>query len=59
MYSFQASEESLSQGGAMSEQSDDGAPILGRRALRERYLAQSRVESDDSDSEIDMYRVRR
>ncbi|KAG8039143.1 hypothetical protein G9C98_003450 [Cotesia typhae] len=56
MYSFQASEESLSQGGAMSEQSDDGAPILGRRALRERYLAQSRVESDDSDSEIDMYR---
>ncbi|XP_057318515.1 protein inturned [Microplitis mediator] len=56
MYSFQASEESLSQGGAVSEVSDDGAPILGRRALREKILAQSRVESDESDTEIEMYR---
>lgn len=47
----------MSQGtGAVSEISDEGAPILGRRALRERNNAACR-HSDDSDSDFDIYKV--
>ena len=57
VYSLQTSEDSMSQGtGAVSEMSDEAAPILGRRATRERNIASSR-HSDDSDSDVDMYRV--
>lgn len=59
VYSLQTSEDSMSQGtGAVSEMSDEAAPILGRRATRERHLAASR-QSDDSDSDVEMYRVRK
>lgn len=47
----------MSQGtGAVSEMSDEAAPILGRRATRERNIGSSK-HSDDSDSDVDMYRV--
>ncbi|XP_063981427.1 protein inturned [Diachasmimorpha longicaudata] len=56
VYSLQTSEDSMSQGtGAVSEMSDEAAPILGRRATRERNLAASRL-SDDSDSDVEIYR---
>ncbi|XP_043283272.1 protein inturned isoform X2 [Venturia canescens] len=56
VYSLQTSEDSMSQGtGAVSEMSDEAAPILGRRATRERNIGSSR-HSDDSDSDVDMYR---
>lgn len=58
VYSLQTSEDSISQGtGAVSEISDEAVPILGRRATREKSLATSK-HSDDSDSDVDMYRVR-
>lgn len=47
-----ASEDSQSQG-AHSELSDE--PVLGRRAVRER---QTSLDSDDSDSDWEQYRVR-
>lgn len=57
MYSLQTSEDSLSQGtGAISEVSDEAMPILGRRATREKISSGSKY-SDDSDSDIDIYRV--
>ena len=57
MYSLQTSEDSLSQGtGAVSELSDEAAPILGRRAIREKINVSSKY-SDDSDSDLDLYRV--
>ncbi|KAK0091973.1 hypothetical protein PV326_002431 [Microctonus aethiopoides] len=56
VYSLQTSEDSISQGtGAVSEISDEAVPILGRRATREKSLATSK-HSDDSDSDVDMYR---
>ncbi|XP_015599831.1 protein inturned [Cephus cinctus] len=56
VYSLQMSEDSISQGtGAISEISDEAAPILGRRATRERNNATSK-NSEDSDSDVDMYR---
>jgi len=57
VYSLQTSEDSLSQGtGGVSEMSDEAMPILGRRATREKINAASRY-SDDSDSDIDIYKV--
>lgn len=54
---MQTSEDSLSQGtGAISEVSDEAMPILGRRATREKISSGSKY-SDDSDSDIDIYRV--
>lgn len=51
------SEDSLSQGtGGISEISDEAMPILGRRATREKIVSRSRY-SDDSDSDLDMYKV--
>lgn len=51
------SEDSLSQGtGGISEISDEAMPILGRRATREKIISKSRY-SDDSDSDIDIYKV--
>lgn len=51
------SEDSLSQGtGGVSEISDEAMPILGRRATREKIVSKSRY-SDDSDSDIDVYKV--
>ncbi|XP_046835061.1 protein inturned isoform X2 [Vespa crabro] len=56
VYSLQTSEDSLSQGtGAISEVSDEAMPILGRRATREKISSGSKY-SDDSDSDIDIYR---
>ncbi|XP_011298415.1 protein inturned [Fopius arisanus] len=56
VYSLQTSEDSMSQGtGAVSEISDEAAPILGRRATRGRTLTTSR-QSDNSDSDVEMYR---
>ncbi|KAK2587178.1 hypothetical protein KPH14_002926 [Odynerus spinipes] len=56
VYSLQTSEDSLSQGtGAISEVSDEAMPILGRRATREKISTTSKY-SDDSDSDIDIYR---
>lgn len=52
------SEDSLSQGtGGISEISDETMPILGRRATREKIASGSRY-SDDSDSDIDIYKVK-
>jgi len=57
VYSLQTSEDSLSQGtGGISEISDEAIPILGRRATREKINSTSRY-SDDSDSDIDIYKV--
>jgi hypothetical protein len=57
VYSLQTSEDSLSQGtGGISEMSDEAMPILGRRATREKINSASRF-SDDSDSDIDIYKV--
>jgi hypothetical protein len=57
VYSLQISEDSLSQGtGGISEISDEAIPILGRRATREKIDSTSRY-SDDSDSDIDIYKV--
>lgn len=57
MYSLHTSEDSLSQGtGGVSEMSDEAMPILGRRATREKINSVSRY-SDDSDSDIDIYKV--
>lgn len=57
VYSLQTSEDSLSQGtGGVSEMSDEAMPILGRRATREKINSASRY-SDDSDSDIDIYKV--
>lgn len=57
VYSLHTSEDSLSQGtGGISEISDEAMPILGRRATREKVASGSRY-SDDSDSDIDMYKV--
>lgn len=57
MYSLHTSEDSLSQGtGGISEMSDEAMPILGRRATREKINSASRY-SDDSDSDIDIYKV--
>lgn len=57
VYSLQTSEDSLSQGtGGVSEMSDEAMPILGRRATREKLNSASRY-SDDSDSDIDIYKV--
>lgn len=57
MYSLHTSEDSLSQGtGGISEISDEAMPILGRRATREKISSGSRY-SDESDSDIDMYKV--
>lgn len=54
---MQTSEDSLSQGtGGISEISDEAMPILGRRATREKIANGSRY-SDDSDSDIDIYKV--
>lgn len=51
------SEDSLSQGtGGVSEISDEAMPILGRRATREKIVSKLRY-SDDSDSDIDVYKV--
>lgn len=51
------SEDSLSQGtGGISEISDEALPILGRRATREKIVSRSRY-SDDSDSDLDVYKV--
>ncbi|XP_029659336.1 protein inturned isoform X2 [Formica exsecta] len=48
--------DSLSQGtGGVSEMSDEAMPILGRRATREKINSASRY-SDDSDSDIDIYK---
>ncbi|XP_011142011.1 protein inturned [Harpegnathos saltator] len=56
VYSLQTSEDSLSQGtGGISEMSDEAMPILGRRATREKINSTSRY-SDDSDSDIDIYK---
>ncbi|XP_053978115.1 protein inturned isoform X1 [Hylaeus volcanicus] len=56
VYSLHTSEDSLSQGtGGISEISDETMPILGRRATREKIASGSRY-SDDSDSDIDMYK---
>lgn len=56
VYSLQTSEDSLSQGtGGISEMSDEAMPILGRRATREKI--NSARYSDDSDSDIDIYKV--
>ncbi|XP_043256589.1 protein inturned [Colletes gigas] len=56
VYSLHTSEDSLSQGtGGVSEISDETMPILGRRATREKISSGSRY-SDDSDSDIDMYK---
>lgn len=57
VYSLHTSEDSLSQGtGGVSEMSDEAMPILGRRATREKINSASRY-SDDSDSDIDIYKV--
>lgn len=57
VYSLHTSEDSLSQGtGGVSEMSDEAMPILGRRATREKINSTSRY-SDDSDSDIDIYKV--
>lgn len=57
VYSLHTSEDSLSQGtGGVSEMSDEAMPILGRRATREKIHSASRY-SDDSDSDIDIYKV--
>lgn len=57
VYSLQTSEDSLSQGTeTVSELSDEAAPILGRRAIRENINLTSKY-SDDSDSDLDLYRV--
>lgn len=57
VYSLQTSEDSLSQGtGGISEISDEAMPILGRRATREKINSAS-IYSDDSDSDIDIYKV--
>lgn len=57
VYSLHTSEDSLSQGtGGISEISDEAMPILGRRATREKIVGRSRY-SDDSDSDIDVYKV--
>ncbi|XP_046747053.1 protein inturned [Diprion similis] len=54
VYSLQTSEDSTSQGtGAVSEASDDVAPILGRRATRERINNTNSRQSDCSDSDMD------
>nr|XP_034172113.1 protein inturned isoform X1 [Osmia lignaria] len=56
VYSLHTSEDSLSQGtGGISEISDEAMPILGRRATREKIANGSRY-SDDSDSDIDIYK---
>ncbi|KAG6797320.1 protein inturned [Apis mellifera caucasica] len=56
VYSLHTSEDSLSQGtGGISEISDEAMPILGRRATREKIVSKSRY-SDDSDSDIDVYK---
>ncbi|KAL6436477.1 hypothetical protein ACFW04_004751 [Cataglyphis niger] len=56
VYSLHTSEDSLSQGtGGVSEISDEAMPILGRRATREKINSASRY-SDDSDSDIDIYK---
>nr|XP_033322916.1 protein inturned isoform X1 [Megalopta genalis] len=56
VYSLHTSEDSLSQGtGGVSEISDEAVPILGRRATREKISGGSKY-SDDSDSDIDMYK---
>ncbi|XP_017889125.1 protein inturned [Ceratina calcarata] len=56
VYSLHTSEDSLSQGtGGISEISDEALPILGRRATREKIVSKSRY-SDDSDSDIDVYK---
>ncbi|XP_033222182.1 protein inturned isoform X3 [Belonocnema kinseyi] len=59
VYSFQTSEDSSSQATeAVSELSDEAAPILGRRATREMINVASNY-SDDSDSDLDLYRSER
>ncbi|XP_012253761.2 protein inturned isoform X1 [Athalia rosae] len=56
--SLQTSEDSMSQGtGAVSEASDEAAPILGRRATRERVNNSNLHQSDGSDSEMDYDRI--
>ncbi|XP_031848472.1 inturned planar cell polarity protein isoform X3 [Nomia melanderi] len=56
VYSLHTSEDSLSQGtGGISEISDEAVPILGRRATREKISSGSKY-SDDSDSDIDIYK---
>ncbi|XP_017799243.1 PREDICTED: protein inturned [Habropoda laboriosa] len=56
VYSLHTSEDSLSQGtGGVSEISDEAMPILGRRVTREKIVSRSRY-SDDSDSDIDIYK---
>jgi hypothetical protein len=58
VYSLQTSEDSLSQGtGGVSEMSDEAMPILGRRATREKINSISSRYSDDSDSDLDIYKV--
>ncbi|XP_034934477.1 protein inturned [Chelonus insularis] len=57
VYSFQSSEDTMSQStGINSEMSDEAAPILGRRALREKALAVTKYSDESDESEDDMYR---
>jgi hypothetical protein len=55
-YSLEASRDSPSQDSLsqVSEISDQAAPILGRRATRERSKAMVTRYSDDSDSDLDV-----